>query len=195
MDNLNIYNQVKAVPPEALTKIKAGRLKDKSSINPQWRIWKLTEMFGVCGIGWKYKITKQWIEDGANNEKSAFVNIDLFVKVDGEWSDAIPGNGGSSFVAQELKGLHTSDEAYKMALTDAISVSCKALGIAADVYWQEGDKYIAQAMKLIQEEKTAQERLEKSIVEFKKQKELIDKLIEENDRLKKIVERKEKEAV
>lgn len=31
--------------------------------------------------------------------------------------------------------MHISDECYKMALTDAISVACKALGVAADVYW------------------------------------------------------------
>jgi hypothetical protein len=46
------------------------------------------------------------------------------------------------FIAKEKSGLYTSDEAYKMALTDAISVSCKALGIAADIYWsKDNTKY------------------------------------------------------
>ena len=40
------------------------------------------------------------------------------------------------FVAKEKSGLYTSDECYKMALTDAISVACKALGMGADIYWQ-----------------------------------------------------------
>ena len=150
MNNLDIYNQAKSVPLEALSEIKAGRLKGKTNINPQWRIYKLTEMFGPCGFGWKYKITKQWIEEGGKGEKSAFVNIDLFVKMDGEWSEAIPGNGGSSFVAMESKGLYTSDEAFKMALTDAISVSCKMLGVGADVYWSEGNKYTEQERKALE---------------------------------------------
>ena len=30
-----------------------------------------------------------------------------------------------------------NDECFKMALTDAISVSCKALGVGADVYWNK----------------------------------------------------------
>lgn len=137
MDNLNIYNQARSVPREALKEIQAGRLKGKSDINPMWRIKKLTELFGPCGIGWKYTITKQWLERGANDEISAFVNIDLFIKVDGVWSDAIPGTGGSSFVTKEKSGLYTSDECFKMALTDAISVACKALGFAADVYWKD----------------------------------------------------------
>lgn len=142
MDNLHIYNQVRTVPKEALKPIEAGRLKGKSDINPMWRIKQLTEQFGPCGIGWKYVITKQWLENGGNEEISAFVNIDLFIKCDGAWSEAIPGTGGSSFVAKESKGLYTSDECFKMALTDAISVACKALGFGADVYWdKDATKY------------------------------------------------------
>lgn len=135
MDNLAIYNAVRNPPKEALKEIQAGRLKGKSDINPMWRLKALTEQFGPCGIGWKYVITKQWLETGAKDEIAAFVNIELFIKVEGAWSDAIPGTGGSSFVANERNGLYTSDECFKMALTDAISVSCKALGFAADVYW------------------------------------------------------------
>jgi len=46
-------------------------------------------------------------------------------------------------VENESKGPHTSDEAYKMALTDALSVAMKALGVAADIYlgmW-DGSKF------------------------------------------------------
>jgi hypothetical protein len=136
-DNLKVYNAVRAVPPAALKEIQAGRLKGKSDINPMWRIKTLTEQFGICGIGWKYEITDKRLESGANEEVAAFVDINLYIKVDGEWSAAIPGTGGSSFVAKEKNGLFVSDECFKMALTDAISVSCKALGIGADVYWDK----------------------------------------------------------
>ena len=53
----------------------------------------------------------------------------------GEWTEAIEGTGGSSFVANEKNGLYTSDECFKMAYTDALSVACKSLGMGADVYW------------------------------------------------------------
>jgi len=137
MENLKIYNAVRTVPKEALKEIQAGRLKGMSDINPMWRIKLLTEQFGLCGLGWKYKIISQVLETGGKEEISAFVTIELFIKIDGEWSDGIPGVGGSSYVAAERSGLHTSDECFKMALTDAISVSCKALGFGADVYWQK----------------------------------------------------------
>lgn len=135
--NLAIWEKVRQVPQTALKEIQAGRLRGKSDINPVWRMKALTEMFGPCGIGWRYEITEKRLEKGANNEVAAFVDINLFVKHNGEWSEAIPGTGGSSFVANEKNGLYTSDECFKMALTDAISVACKALGIAADVYWRE----------------------------------------------------------
>lgn len=141
-ENLKIYEAVRNVPESAKKTIQAGRLKGKTEINPMWRIKVMTEQFGPCGIGWKYRIVDKRIEPGANGEAAAFVDIDLFVKVNGEWSEAIPGTGGSAFVANERGGLYTSDEVFKMALTDAISVSCKALGVGADVYWEaDATKY------------------------------------------------------
>lgn len=142
MDNLAIYEAGRDVPENARRKIEAGRLKGKTDINPMWRIKKLTELFGVCGIGWKINITNKWLEPGTNGEISAFVEIELRVKVDNEWSDAIIGIGGSAYIAKEKNGLYTSDECYKMAYTDAISVACKMLGIGADVYWEaDSTKY------------------------------------------------------
>lgn len=134
---MQIYNNVRKVPDNAVRPIEAGRLKGKSDINPMWRIKVLTEQFGPCGIGWYSEILKEWLETGASGEIAAFVNINLYIKVDGEWSKPIPGIGGSMFVANERNGLYVSDECYKMAYTDAISVACKALGVGADVYWDK----------------------------------------------------------
>lgn len=137
-ENMKIYDQVRQCPAEAQKKIAGGRLKGMTDINPMWRIEKLTELYGACGVGWYPEIVKQWIEEGAKGEKVAFTNINLFVKSNGEWSKPIPGTGGSMLVANERTGAYTSDEAYKMALTDAISVACKLLGFAADIYWAAG---------------------------------------------------------
>jgi hypothetical protein len=87
-------------------------------------------------------MVKQWTEPSQESEISAFVNINLYVKHNGEWSEPIPGTGGSSLMTKEKNGLYTNDECYKMALTDAISVACKALGVGADIYWgQDSTKY------------------------------------------------------
>lgn len=132
---MSIYDASRQVPQEALKPINGGRLKGMSDINPMWRIKKLTELFGICGIGWKIEITDKRLEHGSANEIVCFVDINLYVKVEGEWSAPIPGMGGSSFVTMEKSGPYTSDECFKMAYTDAISVACKSLGFAADVYY------------------------------------------------------------
>lgn len=136
-ENMELYIQLQKTPPEAQKCIAAGRLKGMTDINPMWRIKRLTEIFGPCGIGWWYEITDKRIEEGANGEKKAFVDINLFYKWNGEISQPIQGTGGSSFVSAETKGLYTSDECFKMALTDAIGISCKAIGMSADIYFQK----------------------------------------------------------
>lgn len=136
MNNMELYDSWREVPQEAQKAINAGRLKGKTDINPMWRIRVLTQKFGPCGTGWRYDIDRMWSEEGANGERCAFVQVSLYYKMDdGNWSSPVVGVGGNMLTAKESKGLYTSDECYKMALTDAISVACKALGIGADVYW------------------------------------------------------------
>jgi len=138
-----IWDKVKAPPVEALKEIKGGRLKGFTDIDPMWRFKIMTETFGQVGIGWAYEILKQWTETPVENALTetqdicVFTNIQLKYRIDSEaddWSEWIPGTGGSKFAAKEKNGIHISDECYKMSLTDALSVAMKALGVGADVY-------------------------------------------------------------
>jgi hypothetical protein len=73
----------------------------------------------------------------------AIVDLKLYIRDpdSGEWSKPIYGTGGNKLLE---KG-RASDEGYKMALTDALSVACKALGIGADVYYaKDKTKYTAE---------------------------------------------------
>lgn len=147
-DNMTIWNAGRAVPSTALKPIQAGKLKGKSDINPVWRMEVLTSLFGPCGFGWRTSLVSRWTEtfeftnpDGSTiQEKGAFVKLNLFIKVNGEWSEAIEGVGGSKLYGKG-QGNELNDEAWKMAETDAISVACKKLGIAADVYYASGARY------------------------------------------------------
>lgn len=139
MNNLDIYEAGRAVPPEAQKSFNNGRFSG-TDINPMWRIKKLTELFGACGVGWYYDIISERAEEHGGMT-IAVVDLNLYIKVDGEWSKPIYGTGGNTIVT--AKGA-VSDEGYKMALTDALSVACKALGIGADVYFaKDKTKYTA----------------------------------------------------
>lgn len=134
--NLRFFNQGREVPVDALKPIKAGRLKGMSDVNPMWRMKRMTEIFGPVGFGWKYEIAKQWTE-AYGNEVKCFCNVLLFVRdpETKEWSAPIPGNGGSAIVSMESKGAYVNDEGYKMALTDALSIAMKPLGIGGNVWY------------------------------------------------------------
>ena len=134
MEDMALYDKLREVPEDAKKPIKGGKLNGFTDINPMWRIEKLTEVFGPCGFGWVYEIKDQRLQEGANGEVKAFVDINLYVKVGDTMSLPIPGIGGSSFIAIEKSKPVTSDECFKMALTDAIGVAAKALGLGADVY-------------------------------------------------------------
>ena len=143
-DNLKHWNALKQPPVDALKKIVGGRIGGMTDIKPQWRYKAMTEQFGPCGIGWTFRpVGQPRFEHGSEGQVAVFVDIELLIKDNGEWSAPIPGTGGSMFITKEKSGLHTSDEAIKMATTDALSVAMKMVGVAADVYignW-DGTKY------------------------------------------------------
>jgi len=134
-DNLAIWREVQTPPESALKKISGGPLNGKSDINPVWRMEAMTATFGPCGFGWKYEIVKEWETPMVGSAVvMCFVRINLYVFWDGKWSEPIPGVGGSTLVDEFKSGAKASDEGWKMATTDALSVAMKALGVAADVY-------------------------------------------------------------
>ncbi len=133
-ENMKYYDLLRTPPANALKKITGGRLAGMSDISPQWRYEILTQVFGPCGIGWKYEIVRVWNEPGSEGQVFAFAEVRLYVKYGDVWSEAIPATGGSMLVEMERNGLHASDEGYKMAITDALGTAAKMIGVAADVY-------------------------------------------------------------
>lgn len=140
--NLDIWDKVRKAPPDALKKITAGRLNGKNDINPVWRYQAITDLFGPCGVGWKYEIVRAWTEDAPDSQRFVFVQLNFYFKHDGEWSEPIPGFGGDTVLIlegrDENRRMHLNDEAYKMATTDALGSALKMIGVAADVYWEKG---------------------------------------------------------
>lgn len=143
-DYMDKYKRLSRPPQTALKLIQAGRLKGKSDINPQWRIEAFTQEYGQCGTGWKFEIENLWNAPGPDDQVFAFAKIQLYVYIaDSGWSSPVPGIGGSMLVAKETAKLHANDEAFKMAVTDALGTAMKFFGVAADIYmglW-DGSKY------------------------------------------------------
>lgn len=130
------FDLMKRPPQEALNTIQFGRLKGKSDINPQWRIEALTEVFGLCGVGWYFEVLgTTFVDVPATEEKLVYVTVAIYVKEDtGEWSKPVIGVGGDFVIIKDKNGLHGNDEAMQMAVTDGLGKAAKCLGIASDIY-------------------------------------------------------------
>ena len=142
--NMEIYEAARAVPNEAQKPFNNGKFSG-TDINPMWRLKKLTELYGPSGDGWYIEVTRMDTMD-VDGEIFAIVNINLYTKTaSGAWSKPIFGTGGNKLKSKTRNGVVTSDEGFKMAYTDAISVACKALGIGADIYFSndKSSKYSA----------------------------------------------------
>ena len=141
-DNMRIYSALATTPQEAQRKIGAGKLAGYTDINPMWRIKALTQLFGPQGQGWRLEVVS-WDVVEAAGEKMAHVWLNLSYKEGDAWSAAVPGFGGSKLSGKGV-GDGLNDEAFKMAFTDALSVCCKGLGLASDIYYdkdQDRTKY------------------------------------------------------
>ena len=135
MPTMQIYEALRNVPQEAQKSFKNGRFSG-TDINPMWRIKKMTEMFGVVGFGWYYEVINRDIITSQDGTMCAFIAINLYIKQGDEWSKPIYGEGGNTFSTKTSTGyIQTSDEAYKMALTDAVSNATKQLGLGADIWF------------------------------------------------------------
>ena len=141
-DNMRYYEAGRSVPKNAQREFDNGTFSG-TDINPMWRIKKLTEMFGPAGIGWYVEVFSERAETYGDTVM-AIIDLNLFVKDNGEWSKPIFGTGGNLLVRQTRNGAKASDEGYKMAFTDALSIACKSLGIGAAI-WYANDvtKYTA----------------------------------------------------
>ena len=159
-NNMKYYDQMRRPPKEALKKITAGRTKGMSDISPQWRFEIMTEVFGPCGIGWRHELANIEFKEVSDNQVFVMVVVNLYIRENGEWSEAIPGTGGDFLVKAESRGLFSSDEAVKMAYTDALGVCCKYVGVGADIYrgMFDGSKYRDEVPKQ-QEPKTEKKKI------------------------------------
>lgn len=134
-----VWKQVEIVPRLATSVIEGGRLRGMTSINPVWKIKTMTEIFGQCGVGWKYSIEDERYH-AVGDEEFYTVKISLQYQVEDKWSEPLYGVGTSKIRGKEKNGFFNDTNYAKKAITSALSTPFKLLGFGANIYFQEGDK-------------------------------------------------------
>jgi hypothetical protein len=138
--SIELFRAQAKPPQEALKPIIGGNLKGLSDINPQWRIEALTETYGLYGVGWFVQVKETTTVDVPDtHEKMLFLTLELYVRDwslpdEYKWFGPAIGIGGDFLIIKDKNGIHGNDEAYAMAMTDALGKAAKLIGVANDIY-------------------------------------------------------------
>ncbi len=139
--NLALWDELSVTDPKATKPFTKGGGFKGTDINPTWRMKRMTEVFGPVGQGWGWRINHHWsqeiawtLRDGtAKSGTFAYVEVDLWYRASANEIVFVgPQIGGTEMAGQ-------ADEAYKMAVTDALGKCMVALGLSADVYLGQFD--------------------------------------------------------
>jgi hypothetical protein len=147
---MEIWELLKDVPQQAQKTFRRQGGFSGTDVSPQWRMKRLTEVFGPAGCGWGYEIKSNW-----ESKDCCFVLLEGWYKWGNE-IHKIPATIGGTQMSR------TPDESYKMAVTDAFGKSFSQIGLAATVYLGEdfsGSKYASSSsierLEMLIEEKGA----------------------------------------
>jgi hypothetical protein len=140
MEKMTIWNAGYKVPKDAQKDFNNGRFKG-SSIEPTWRYRVLTELFGACGMGWRFVQVNSCYSPSGNAHYCTgyieYVTEGTLADPEARVHRTSTLTGGTPVYD---KG---QDETPKMSETDCISKICHHMGIAGEVYAGkfDGDKY------------------------------------------------------
>ena len=138
--SVELFRKNARPPEEALKPIEYGKMKNFTDINPQWRIEALTETYGLYGVGWFVNVKETTTVDVPDtHEKMLFLTLELYVRDwslpdEYKWFGPAIGIGGDFLIIKDKNGIHGNDEAYAMAMTDALGKAAKLIGVANDIY-------------------------------------------------------------
>lgn len=163
-ENLDLWRKVERTDPTQTKKI-TGKAYQGNSPKPHFLIFKATETFGPCGLGWGFDIVEEKLLDGALLDPGFYERIHMArVRVWYEWNGK---RGQVEHVGQTLfcgrrkgdsnkPGLPFTDEdAPKKSVTDALIKALSMIGFAGDIFMGRYDdsKYVEALTKEFAEER------------------------------------------
>ena len=144
-DNLTLWKTVETTPTKH-TKAITGKSYNGTSPKPHYLVWKATETFGPCGIGWGFTIEDERVEDGAGGERLHVARVKVWYKWGNERGE-VEHIGGTAFSGTRASGKpYTDEDAPKKSVTDALIKALSMIGFAGDIFMGRYDdsKYISE---------------------------------------------------
>lgn len=139
--NLRHWDALSHTDPKHTKPFDRGRFKG-TAVKPIYNEYRMTEVFGPCGIGWGMDKPDFQIHS-ASNEIVVYCTLRVWY-MDGEQRGEVYGVGGDKVLAAQKNGPFVSDEAFKASFTDALGNALKHIGVSADIHMGRFDdhKYV-----------------------------------------------------
>lgn len=154
--NLRHWNALVTTNPKYAKPFKRPGGFQGTAVSPTWREMRMTEHFGPIGVAWgMHRPEFQLVPIEGNGELLVYCTVRLWYIENGTEA-SVYGVGGDKVIRRGRDGLHTSDEAFKSAFTDALGNAMKRIGVAGDVHLGlfDDDKYIREATDAFAESTT-----------------------------------------
>lgn len=146
--NKEFWDRVKKTDPKRVKAI-TGKPYKGNSPQPYYLVERMTEEFGMCGIGWGINILNERMERLTDTDVLHVAVVELWYKLDGT-TGSITQVGQTKAAYKTREGSMMVDEdAPKKSVTDALTKCMSYLGFAGDIFSGQWDdsKYVAELNK------------------------------------------------
>jgi hypothetical protein len=163
--NRAFWDKVKKTDPKRVKPI-TGKQYSGNSPQPYYLVERMTDEFGMCGIGWGINILNERMERLADNEVLHVAVVELWYKHEGQTGSISQIGQTKACYKKKDGGLMVDEDAPKKSVTDALTKCMSYLGFAGDIFSGQWDD-----SKYVQELKT----------EFSHDHQAIDTTVAEKD--------------
>lgn len=142
-ENMKFWESVKKTDPKRVKAITGKQYKGNSP-QPYYLVERMTEAFGMCGIGWGLNIINERMERMTDTDVLHIAVIELWYKHEDK-SGSITQIGQTKACYKTSSGAMLVDEdAPKKSVTDAMTKCMSYLGFAGDIFSGQWDdsKYV-----------------------------------------------------
>lgn len=142
-ENMKFWESVKKTDPSRVKAITGKQYKGNSP-QPYYLVERMTECFGMCGIGWGLNIVNERMERLTDNDVLHVAVVELWYEHEGK-RGSITQIGQTKACYKTSSGSMLVDEdAPKKSVTDAMTKCMSYLGFAGDIFSGQWDdsKYV-----------------------------------------------------
>lgn len=161
MSNKEFWDRVKKTDPSRVKTITGKQYKGNSP-QPYYLVERMTEEFGMCGIGWGVSIINERMERLSDTDVLHVAVVELWY-MKGDKRGSIEQVGQTKAAYMSSKGaLIVDEDAPKKSVTDAMTKCMSYLGFSGDIFsghWDDS-KYVQALAEEFREAEATKKRQE-----------------------------------